>query len=69
MSAQILYGQREDALTVWEQRTPDSPHRRFELAAKTVIERDRQLAAWFLEDAEQREFELAEYRERRAQGE
>lgn len=68
-SPQIIYGRREDALEVWKQRNPALPHRRYDEAVKEIIECDEWLAAWFLEDKELREFEAAEYHERKQAGE
>lgn len=68
-SPQFIYGRREDALEVWKQRNPAQPHRRFKLAAQEIIECDEWLAAWFLADAGQVRFELAEYEERATWGE
>lgn len=58
------YAHLEDALTVWGERNPRSPHRRYELAAVEAARLAGEIAAAFTRCAEDVEFELGEYRER-----
>jgi hypothetical protein len=66
---QLLYGKLEDAEQRWAKRNPRIPYREYELAGQECVALCEQLAAAFIERRDERELELAEYRERRVWGE